>query len=73
MLNYRLEVSSPGIGRLLCTDVDWIRSIGRKLSVEIEDDKFTEILSEYRDGCLKFSNGRTVSAEDIMSAVEVLD
>ena len=71
--NYRLEVSSPGIGRLLNTEVDWIRSIGRKLSLQMENENIIDWLDEYSNGCLKFREGRIVTAEDIVSAVEVLD
>ena len=73
LLNYRLEVSSPGIGRLLDTEVDWTRSIGRKLSVQIEDENIIDWLEEYSNGCLKFRNGRIVTTDDIVKAVEVLD
>jgi ribosome maturation factor RimP len=72
-LDYRLEVSSPGIGRLLCTEVDWERSIGRKLSVHMEDEDFSDWLEEYREGFLKFREGRIVIADDIVRAVEILD
>ncbi len=71
--NYRLEVSSPGIGRILDKEVDWIRSIGRKLSVQIEDENIIDWLEEYSNGCLKFRNGRIVTTGDILKAVEVLD
>lgn len=73
LVNYRLEVSSPGIGRLLSTEVDWIRCVGRKLSVQSMDDNFIDWLDEYSNGCLKFSEGRTVTTDNIVSAVEVLD
>ncbi len=71
--NYRLEVSSPGIGRILDKEVDWIRSIGRKLSVQIEDENIIDWLEEYSNGCLKFRNGMNVTTDDILKAVEVLD
>lgn len=73
LVNYRLEVSSPGIGRLLNTEVDWIRSTGRKLSVQMENENFIDWLEEYSNGCLKFREGRIVTADDIVNAVEVLD
>ena len=73
LVNYRLEVSSPGIGRLLNKEVDWIRSAGRKLSVQMENENFIDWLEEYSNGCLKFREGRIVTTEDIVSAVEVLD
>ena len=72
-LNYRLEVSSPGIGRLLSTEVDWARSVGRKLSVQLKDEDFTDWLEEYSEGCLKFREGRTATPDDIVMAVEALD
>ena len=73
LTNYRLEVSSPGIGRLLSTEVDWIRSIGRYLSVQMENDSFVDWLEEYSDGCLKFRKGRTITTDEILRSVEVLD
>ncbi|MCK5064646.1 MAG: hypothetical protein KAQ97_05150 [Candidatus Fermentibacteraceae bacterium] len=73
LMNYRLEVSSPGIGRLLSTEVDWVRSIGRKLSVKMVDGNFIDWLEEYSNGCLKFRKDRIVTADDIVSAVEVLE
>ncbi len=47
LMDYRLEVSSPGIGRILSTEVDWKRSVGRKLSVKMENDSFIDLLEEY--------------------------
>ncbi|MEN8209696.1 MAG: hypothetical protein ABFR50_10660 [Candidatus Fermentibacteria bacterium] len=73
LTNYRLEVSSPGIGRLLGTEVDWIRSVGRYLSIEMENDTFIDWLEEYSDGSLKFREGRIVTPDEIVKAVEVLD
>lgn len=72
-LNYRLEVSSPGIGRLLSTEVDWARSVGRKLSVQTEEEDFTDWLDGYNERCLKFREGRIVTTDDIVMAVEVLE
>jgi ribosome maturation factor RimP len=73
-MNYRLEVGSPGIGRPLSTEVDWIRCVGRLLSISLEDDEnFTDELSDYSSGMLTFSGGREVPAEAIVSAVEVLE
>ncbi len=73
LFNYRLEVGSPGIGRPLTGEIDWLRSVGRKLSVEIESSAFTDWLEEYADGSLKFREGMIIKSEDIVSAVEVLD
>ncbi len=71
--NYRLEVSSPGIGRPLSTEVDWVRSVGRRLSIRLEDGSFVDWLDGYSSGILKFREGREVSTADIVSAVEVLE
>lgn len=73
LTNYRLEVSSPGIGRLLSTEVDWIRSVGRYLSVQMENDSFVDWLEEYSDGYLKFRNGKIITTDEILRSVEVLD
>ncbi|OPL19524.1 MAG: hypothetical protein AVO35_10195 [Candidatus Aegiribacteria sp. MLS_C] len=71
--DYRLEVSSPGVGRPLSGEVDWIRSVGRRLSVRLEGEDFVDWLEDYGSGLLKFSDGREISAESIVSAVEVLE
>lgn len=71
--NYRLEVSSPGIGRPLSSEVDWIRSVGRTISVELQDDSFIGILEDYTGGHLRFKNNREVAADEIVRAVEVID
>lgn len=71
--NYRLEVSSPGIGRVLSTEVDWVRSVGRRLSVQLDEDRFVDWLETYSSGLLRFRDGREVQAADIVSAVEVIE
>jgi ribosome maturation factor RimP len=71
--NYRLEVGSPGIGRLLSTEVDWVRSVGRKLSVETPEEQVVDWLEAYDCGVLKFREGLEVPVSQIMRAVEVLD
>jgi len=71
--NYRLEVSSPGIGRVLSTEVDWVRSVGRRLSVQLDEDRFVDWLETYSSGLLRFREGREVQAADIVSAVEVIE
>lgn len=71
--NYRLEVGSPGIGRLLHSEVDWKRTVGRKLSVELEDDSFSDWLDGYDGEVLIFRNGRTVPVDAVRRALEVLD
>lgn len=71
--DYRLEVGSPGIGRPLTGEVDWIRSVGRRLSVRLEGETFVDWLEDYGSGLLRFREGRQVPAESILSAVEVLE
>ncbi len=71
--NYRLEVSSPGVGRLLSREVDWVRTVGRKLSIRLETEEFVGYLEEYDSDILKFRNGRVIPVSEIVSAVEVLD
>jgi ribosome maturation factor RimP len=71
--NYRLEVGSPGIGRPLSTEVDWVRSVGRRLSVELQDENFVDLLKAYGSGVLVFGEGREVPVTDIVNAVEVLE
>ena len=71
--NYRLEVSSPGVGRLLHTEVDWKRTIGRKLSVELDDDVIVDWLEHYDAGVLTFRSGRKVPVDAISKALEVLE
>lgn len=71
--NYRLEVSSPGVGRLLHTEVDWKRTIDRKLCVELDDDVIIDWLEHYDDGVLTFRSGREVAVDAIRKALEVLE
>lgn len=71
--NYRLEVSSPGVGRLLHTEVDWNRTIDRKLRVELDDDVIVDWLEHYDAGVLTFRSGRVVAVEAIRKALEVLE
>ncbi|MCD4848307.1 MAG: hypothetical protein K8R76_08960 [Candidatus Aegiribacteria sp.] len=71
--NYRLEVSSPGVGRLLHTEVDWNRTIGRKLGIELDDEVIVDWLEHYDDGILTFRSGRVVAVDAIRKALEVLE
>ena len=71
--NYRLEVSSPGVGRLLHTEVDWNRTIGRKLHIELDDDVIVDWLEHYNAGILTFRSGRVVAVDAIRKALEVLE
>ncbi|MCK4806521.1 MAG: hypothetical protein KAT09_02685 [Candidatus Aegiribacteria sp.] len=71
--NYRLEVSSPGVGRLLHTEVDWKRSIDRKLCVELDDEVIIDWLEHYDAGVLTFRKGREVAVDAIRKALEVLE
>lgn len=71
--NYRLEVSSPGVGRLLHTEVDWKRTIARKLCVELNDEVIVDWLEHYDAGVLTFRSGREVAVDAIRKALEVLE
>lgn len=71
--NYRLEVSSPGVGRLLHTEVDWKRTIDRKLRVELDEDIIVDWLEHYDAGVLTFRSGREVAVDAIRKALEVLE
>ncbi len=71
--NYRIEVSSPGVGRLLHTEVDWKRTIDRKLCVELDDDVIVDWLEHYDAGVLTFRSGREVPVDAIRKALEVLE
>ncbi len=71
--NYRLEVSSPGVGRLLHTEVDWNRTIDRKLRVELDGDEIVDWLENYDAGVLTFRSGREVAVDEIRKALEVLE
>ena len=71
--NYRLEISSPGIGRQLSTRTDWIRCVGRKLSVKLNDGtEITDWLEGYQDDVLRFRDKGEVPSEDVMQALEVI-
>jgi ribosome maturation factor RimP len=70
---YVLEVSSPGVGRELTTDVDWRRSVGRTLRVLMKnDEQFEAELTDYDGSCLSFPDGRIVHVSMVKRAVEVL-
>jgi ribosome maturation factor RimP len=70
---YVLEVGSPGVGRRLETAEDWRRTVGRQLRIELADSVVFEGLLESYDGeRLAFSEGRSVLASDVVSAVEVI-
>jgi len=70
---YLLEVSSPGIGRELSTAVDWRRSVGRQLKVELESGEVFEAeLADYDGTCLSFPDGRIVPTELVRKAKEVI-
>ena len=72
--NYRLEVGSPGIGRPLGTRTDWIRCVGRKLSVKLDDDtEMIDWLEDFREDVLFFREKGQVPAGRILQALEVLE
>lgn len=69
---YMLEVSSPGVGRRLETEVDWIRCVGRRIRVEMPGEVVEDELLGYEGGCLVFPGSRIVPAGMITRAVELL-
>lgn len=69
---YTLEVSSPGIGRQLSTETDWLRCVGRPLEVKTEDEEITAVLTDYSDGTLTFEDGRTLDQSCVLAAREVI-
>jgi ribosome maturation factor RimP len=73
--DYRLEVSSPGIGRALESEADWRRTAGRVLRIEFEGGSYTGLLARYEqeDGVLIFADGTRMNTGSIVRAVEVID
>ena len=69
---YTLEVSSPGIGRHLSTENDWIRCVGRKLEVTTESENFVSTLASYMDGLLTFEDGRVTDSGKVLTALEAI-
>jgi len=69
---YTLEVSSPGIGRPLATENDWIRCCGRNIEVKTDDGEYTGILMEYAPGVLRFEDGKEIQTDSILAAREVI-
>lgn len=69
---YTLEVSSPGIGKQLSTENDWIRCVGRKLEVKTESEEFVSVLSSYAEGLLTFEDGRVTDSGSVLSAREAI-
>ncbi len=67
---YTLEVSSPGLGRQLSTENDWIRCVGRKLEVKTESEEFVSVLSSYAEGLLTFEDGKVTDSGSVLSARE---
>ncbi len=69
---FTLEVSSPGIGRQLSTENDWIRCVGRKLDIKTESEEFTAVLANYSDGLLTFEDGKVTDFDNVLSARETI-
>ena len=69
---YTLEVSSPGIGRPLATENDWIRCCGRNIEVKTDDGDYTGVLTEYADGVLRFEDGKEIQIDSVLAAREVI-
>ena len=67
-----IEVSSPGIGRLLQSDTDWKRVTGRELRIELEEETFESELESYDGTLLSFTDGRKVPVALVSRAVEVI-
>ena len=66
---YHLEVSSPGIDRVLLSDEDFQKKIGEKITVKLlsklnDKNKITGILTEFIDGVIKIDvNGDLIAFE----------
>ncbi len=71
--NYMLEVSSPGVGRELSTEVDWQRSIDRYLKITLDDDTVYGKLIKYVDNMLYLDNNLQISTSDVRKAIELLE
>ncbi|MCD4707455.1 MAG: hypothetical protein K8S62_06930 [Candidatus Sabulitectum sp.] len=69
---YTLEVSSPGIGRQLSTENDWIRCVGRKLEIKTEFEEFVSTLMNYEEGILTFEDGRVTDPGSVLTAREAI-
>jgi ribosome maturation factor RimP len=67
-----IEVSSPGVGRLLESDADWKRVVGRRLRIELTEETFESNLDGYNGEVLSFSDGRLIPVTLVQRAVEVL-
>lgn len=71
--NYMLEVSSPGIGRELSTEVDWKRSVERYLRITLDEDTVQGKLIEFKDNILYLDNNLRIPISKIRKAVELLE
>lgn len=71
--SYILEVGSPGIGRRLESENDWVRCVGRVIRVETESETIENELLSYEGGCLVFSESRIVPVSVITRAVETIE
>jgi ribosome maturation factor RimP len=71
--DYRLEVSSPGVGRALESEADWRRTAGRVLRIEFDGGSYTGLLARHEAGALVFADGTRMDTGSIVRAVEVLE
>ncbi|MCK5785319.1 MAG: ribosome maturation factor RimP [Candidatus Sabulitectum sp.] len=69
---YTLEVSSPGIGRQLSTENDWVRCVGRRIEVKTESSEFVSVLASYNEGLLTFEDGKVTDPASVLSAREAI-
>ncbi|HRW78901.1 MAG TPA: hypothetical protein P5207_09565, partial [Candidatus Sabulitectum sp.] len=65
-------VSSPGIGRALATENDWIRCRGRKIEIRTELEEYTGVLEGHGNGILSFQDGREIPLNGVLAAREVI-
>lgn len=70
--DYTLEVSSPGIGRPLSSDTDWLRCEGRKLAIHTGQQDVVGILVRHESGDLVLEGDVRIPLDTILEAREVI-
>ncbi len=70
--DYTLEVSSPGVGRPLSTEVDWKRCRGRVIEVRTMEGTVKGVLTGTAEGALVMDGDTRIPMDGVLEAREVI-